>query len=148
MPNWCSNIVEVTHADRRKIVELRRAYRKGEMCNYIYPVPQELKDTVSGYLGDSDEQAKLEAQTRANVEKYGYGNWYDFCTNEWSTKWDVGSRGSDTQTSDNSLSLRFDSAWSPPIGIYEKMIADRLQCGSLLLRARHVLCGQVGQRRG
>ena len=124
MPNWCNNFVEVSHPDRRKIVELRRAFRRGEMCDYIIPVPAELKDTMAGSYGDFEEQMKLEARTRANVENYGYGNWYDFCVGNWSTKWDVGQRGGDTKTSDNSLTLCFDSAWAPPIGIFEKMVGE------------------------
>jgi hypothetical protein len=124
MPNWCSNVVEVSHPDRRKIVELRRAFRKGQMCNYILPVPQDLKDTMAGSYGDGDKQAALEAQTKRNVEKYGYGNWYDFCVGNWGTKWDVGDRGGDTRNDANSLTLTFDSAWSPPMGIFEKMVDE------------------------
>jgi hypothetical protein len=124
MPNYCSNVVEVSHPDRRKIVELRRAFRKGKMCDYIIPVPQELVDTVAGSFSDESLQAELDAQTLRNVEKYGYSNWYDFCVGNWSTKWDVGERGGDTKNDDNSLTLCFDSAWSPPMGILERMVDE------------------------
>lgn len=79
---------------------------------------------MAGSYGDEAQQAELEGRTKANVEKYGYGNWYDFCVGEWSTKWDVGDRGGDTRTSAHSVSFNFDSAWSPPIGIYEKMLDE------------------------
>jgi hypothetical protein len=124
MPNWCSNVLEVSHPDRRKIVELRRAFRKGKMCDYIIPVPQDLMDTMAGSYGDEAQQAALEARTQANVEKYGYGNWYDFCVGNWGTKWDVGERGGDTKNDSNSVTLCFDSAWSPPMGVLERMVNE------------------------
>jgi hypothetical protein len=68
-----------------------------------------------------DKRAEHEAQQAANVEKYGYANWYDFCVNEWGTKWDVGADGNPAQDIPGGLMLGFESAWSPPIGAYEKL---------------------------
>jgi hypothetical protein len=56
------------------------------------------------------------------VAKYGYSSWYDYCVNEWGTKWDVGEDGaSDIHPDGTMLNTYFDSAWSPPIGAYEKL---------------------------
>jgi hypothetical protein len=86
-------------------------------------VPEDLKIT-SGFLGSGPEQEELERQTKANVEKYGYGNWYDYCCGEWGTKWDVGGDGqTDIHPDGKMLHTYFDSAWSPPIGAYEKLEA-------------------------
>jgi hypothetical protein len=57
----------------------------------------------------------------ANREKHGYRNWYDFCVNEWGTKWDVGADGNPAQDIPGGLMLGFDSAWAPPINAYEKL---------------------------
>jgi hypothetical protein len=97
------------------------AFARGELLNEFIPVPADLKDTVSGFHGDPDEQAKLEEQTKANLEKYGYGNWYDFCVGEWGTKWDVGDSSGINDVQANEIVLYFDSAWSPPIAAYEKL---------------------------
>jgi hypothetical protein len=123
MPNWCSNWVEVGHEDPAKIKELTEAFNRGEFCNAVIPVPQELKDTIAGSVGDPEEQKKLEEQTARNVEKYGAGNWYDFCVNRWGTKWDVGGDGQ-ADIADDGLSMNasFDSAWAPPLGIYEELV--------------------------
>jgi hypothetical protein len=106
---------------------IQRAYdalERQEFLQEFIPVPQELKDTVSGFHGDAEEQAKLEAQTRANIDKFGYGNWYDFCVGEWGTKWDVGEQGaSDIHPDGRMLHTSFDSAWSPPVNAYEKLEA-------------------------
>jgi hypothetical protein len=123
MPNWCNNFVEVSHEDPAKIKALAEAMERGEFCEFVIPVPQELKDTVSGFHGDSDEQRKLEEQTARNVEKYGAGNWYDFCVNRWGTKWDVSCDGQvDIHPDGQLVTASFDSAWSPPIGVYEELV--------------------------
>ena len=122
MPNWCNNNLVLEHDDPAMIQRAFDALERGEFLQEFVPVPQELKDTISGYHGDADEQAKLEAQTRANVEKYGYGNWYDYCVGEWGTKWDVGEQGcSDIHPGGKMLHTTFDSAWSPPVNAYQKL---------------------------
>ena len=124
MPNWCNNNLTLEHDDPVMIQRAYDALERGEFLNEFIPVPQELKETVSGFMGDGDEQRKLEAQTRANVEKYGYGNWYDYCVGEWGTKWDVGEQGcSDIHPDGRMLHTYFDSAWSPPVDAYQKLEA-------------------------
>lgn len=122
MPNWCSNNLILEHDDPAMITRAHEALERGEFLQEFIPVPQELKDTISGGYGDPDAQAKLEAQTRANVAKYGYGNWYDYCVGEWGTKWDVGEQGcSDVHPEGRMLHAHFDSAWSPPVDAYRKL---------------------------
>ena len=120
MPNWCNNSVEIYHADPAMIERVRKGFNDGGLFSELIPCPQELTDTVSGSMGE-DKRAEHEAQQAANVEKYGYPNWYDFCVNEWGTKWDVGADGNPAQDIPGGLMLGFDSAWSPPIGAYEKL---------------------------
>jgi hypothetical protein len=124
MPNWCNNNLILEHEDPAMIQRAFDALERGEFLNEFIPVPQELKDTVSGFHGDPEEQAKLEAQTRANIDKFGYGNWYDYCVGEWGTKWDVGEQGaSDIHPGGTMLHTCFDSAWSPPVNAYQKLEA-------------------------
>ena len=125
MPNWCNNNLTLTHEDPAMIQRAADALLRGEFLNEFCPVPADLQ-IVSGRVGDDAdaEQKKLEDQTKANLEKYGYGNWYDYCVAEWGTKWDVGCEGStDVHPDGKMLHTYFDSAWSPPIGAYEKLEA-------------------------
>jgi len=123
MPNWCNNNLTLTHEDPAMIQRAKEALDRGEFLSEFIPVPKDLQ-IVAGSVGDPVEQAKLEAQTRANVEKYGYGNWYDFCVGEWGTKWDVGADGTtDVHPDGKMLHTYFDSAWSPPVYAYEKLVA-------------------------
>lgn len=120
MPNWCNNSVEIRHEDPAMIERVRKGFNDGGLFSELLPCPQELTDTVSGFMGE-DKQAAHEAQQKANIEKYGYANWYDFCINEWGTKWDVGADGNPAQAILGGLMLGFESAWSPPIAAYEKL---------------------------
>jgi len=121
MPNWCNNNLTLEHDDPAMIQRAFDALERGEFLNEFIPVPADLQIT-SGYLGNGDEQKELERKTAENREKYGYGNWYDYCVAEWGTKWDVGGQGqSDIHPDGKMLHTAFDSAWSPPINAYEKL---------------------------
>jgi hypothetical protein len=123
MPNWCNNNLTLTHEDPAMIQRAFDALERGEFLQEFVPVPEQLK-IVAGCVGDPDEQKKLEADTARNLEELGYGNWYDYCVGEWGTKWDVGEQGaSDIHPEGRMLHTFFDSAWSPPIYAYEKLVA-------------------------
>ena len=121
MPNWCNNSVVLKHNDPAMIERARNAFNGEGLLQEFIPVPQALRDTVSGSMGEDKREAH-EAQQKANVEQYGYANWYDFCVNEWGTKWEIGADGNPAQDIPGGLMLGFDSAWSPPIAAYEKLL--------------------------
>ena len=82
---------------------------------------------VAGRVGSDEEpeQIALVEQEAANIATHGYTNWYDYCVNEWGTKWDVG--GDDynepQQETPNDITMSFDSAWAPPIAAMDKLEA-------------------------
>ena len=122
MPNWCNNTLTLTHEDPAMITRAKEALDRGEFLNEFVPIPEDLK-IVAGSVGDPDEQKALERKTAENREKYGYGNWYDYCVGEWGTKWDVGGDGqSDIHPDGKMLHTTFDSAWSPPTQAYDKLV--------------------------
>ena len=122
MPNWCNNTLTLTHEDPAMILRAKEALDRGEFLQEFIPVPQDLKDTVSGSMGEDHREAH-EAQQKANREKHGYSNWYDFCVGEWGTKWDVGGDGqTDVHPDGRMLHTTFDSAWSPPVNAYDKLV--------------------------
>jgi len=125
MPNWCNNTVEIAHKDPAKLKALVEAYNDGKFCSYAIPVPSDLH-IVAGRVGDDNDpkQIELEAQEKRNLETHGYKTWYDFCVNEWGTKWDCGGDGDQIELEEgqDNTTLCFDSAWSPPIGVYEALV--------------------------
>jgi len=123
MPNWCSNHITVRGTDPVAIKRLADAFDAGEFCGTVVPMPEELNIT-SGFLGSGDEQKELEAKSAANLEKYGYANWYGFNVANWGTKWEIGGNGDEAERDEDGLgfSAPFDSAWSPPIGVCEALV--------------------------
>jgi hypothetical protein len=120
MPNWCNNSVEIYHNDPKMLERVRTAFNGEGLLQEFIPVPQALRDTVSGSVGE-DKRAEHEAQQADNLEKHGYNDWYSFCVNEWGTKWEIGADGNPAQDIPGGLMLGFESAWSPPIAAYEKL---------------------------
>jgi hypothetical protein len=117
------------------------ALERGEFLNEFIPVPEDLK-IVAGSVGDPVEQKELERKTAENVEKYGYGNWYDYCVGEWGTKWDVGLDGStDIHPDGKMLHTYFDSAWAPPVGAYEKLTQLGFTVGAMYYEPGMAYCG-------
>lgn len=119
MPNWCNNTVEISHTDPAKMQALVSSINEGKFCNFAIPTPEDLNITA-GFLGNGDEQRELERKSAENVEKYGYANWYDYQVAKWGTKWDVDPYEPATLNG-NSITFGFDSAWSPPTGVYEAL---------------------------
>jgi hypothetical protein len=70
-------------------------------------------------LGDTAEQTALEEAGQRNLDTYGYKNWYEYCVAEWGTKWDACEATYDIE--DNKVTIYFDTAWSPPMGIYHAL---------------------------
>ena len=122
MPNWCNNYLELTHDDPEMITRAQKAFADGRLLDEFVPVPKSLH-IVAGRVGSDDnpEQIKLEEDTARNIATHGYGNWWDYCVNEWGTKWDVGGDGDQARLDGpNHISMNFDSAWAPPVPAMEK----------------------------
>ena len=122
MPNWCNNSVEIYHDDPTMIERVRTAFNGEGLLGEFIPVPADLK-IVAGRTGDPEENARIIATEELNRIKHGYSNWYDFCVNEWGTKWEIGADGNPAQDIPGGLLLGFDSAWAPPCAAYEKLQA-------------------------
>lgn len=118
MPNWCYNSVRFSNKDKTKVDALVKELEKGQeaaVFNHLYPMPEELRQT--------EAPNRDEAQAKEMTEKYGYSNWYDWCVNEWGSKWDA-TVGSWNLDEDGTIFMSFDTAWAPPIELYEKLTAE------------------------
>lgn len=130
MPNWCNNLMTITHPDPAMMEKAAAAWNSDKFLSTMIPCPQELRDTMSGSMGASEDihrqyaKEMHEFQMELNKKYFGYRDWYDWCIANWGTKWDIGydSATDNAATIEgNSFTVRFDSAWSPPIGAYEKL---------------------------
>jgi hypothetical protein len=130
MPNWCDNQVTIT-GSKSVIDKIEKIVReeenidlsskeKGEsmgLLNFMYPMPKELDGTTAPSSSAKKPQPMVD----------GFDNWYDWRCENWSTKWDVNEfYGVDRQG--DTISFGFSSAWSPPIGAYEKFLEKNEDC--------------------
>ena len=111
MPNWCDNSVTIRHKDPVKLAALAEAINNGDFCKSVLPIPEALANTSA---------PNREPNAGDLVEQTGYADWYDFCVNEWGTKWDVNPYDK-VHVDGDTLEFSFDSAWSPPTGIYQAL---------------------------
>jgi hypothetical protein len=146
MPNWCNNSLTISHDDPAMIARARQAIKDDRLLSEFIPVPQDLVDTVAGF-SSGDEQIKLEKQEAKNLDTYGYKNWYDFCINQWGTKWDING-GEITGESDTSLTMYFDTAWSPPIEAYRKLDLQGFTIEAMYYEPGMAFCGEYTTAHG
>ena len=98
---------------------------------YLENMPEEQSDkegTYDEFFEDlrshsaeiSDEEEKkiwnIGVTAVENLHKYGAPTWYEWCTNNWGTKWN--SYCPQIDVSDGRIEVVFDTAWSPPEGVY------------------------------
>jgi len=143
MPNWCNNYLELTHDDPAMIERAKKAFNDGRLLAEFVPVPESLH-IVAGRVGDDTDpkQIELEAQEASNIKEHGYATWYDFCVNEWGTKWDVGGDGYTAgDTGPNSTSMAFDSAWAPPTNAMDKFMDLGFKVKLVYWEAGMCFCG-------
>ena len=112
MPNWCMNKLTVEHNDPSKLKEFVDAYNAGNVCEHYLPVP---KNESGDIILDQNDP----------------NYWYNWCVNNWGTKWDIGAdvgtdreewHGLKATVVGNQANCSFDSAWAPPIGLYNKLV--------------------------
>ena len=149
MPNWCNNEVNIS-GETEEVQRFKEFVRDKDLdriaddgnpfsFNSILPLPEELEGfTAPPNIVSQEEYDKFES-VEATEDKpfpigkpmtrdmsnrfqreYGFDNWYDWQNENWGTKWDASEVVLDDWDVD-SLFYTFDTAWSPPIGIYNEL---------------------------
>ena len=90
MPNWCNNSVTI-NGPKPVIDEIKTILDSDSagLLNWMRPLPEDQKD-----------------------------NWYDWCVNNWGTKWDIAEAFVGDDTEEDSIQFSFDTAWGPPIAAF------------------------------
>ena len=116
MPNWCDNQITITGPN--SVIDKIEKITKEEdnqngLLNFFHPMPKELDGTTSPSSSADKPQPMVE----------GFDCWYDWRVEKWSTKWEVCEFYGVNRQGDT-ISFGFSSAWSPPIGAYERFIMN------------------------
>ena len=127
MPNWCHNRITIygDSETEAKLKEIEEIFRKESPFNEIYPIPDfktiPNEDGVLPVLKQEfNKEGRLMWETYNFPDGTNDDRWYMWCVNNWGTKWDAGDV--DIEYNDAEiLELEFDTAWSPPEGIMEKL---------------------------
>jgi len=121
MPNWTNNTLELYHDKPEMIDRVVLAAVDNKLFSEFFPCPQDLRETTSGFFGEgTPEQIELQRKQKENIKNHGYADWYSWSNANWGTKWEACEIDCG-KASDNTITLTFDTAWSPPIPFYEKM---------------------------
>jgi len=113
MPNWCDNSVTLTHEDKSKVDALEAVLQSEDkqVFQHLRPMPESEKD-----------------------------NWYDWNINHWGTKWEMSIIDWERRD-DNSIWISFETAWAPPIAIYEYLDDQEWQVEGLYHESGMTFCG-------
>lgn len=120
MPNHCYNVLKLTD----KPEEINEALapfmsKDGEDkifdFNKVVRMPKSLSITSTTPNLETEEGRELQKKQDSNVKKYGHKDWYDWCVQNWGTKWNSYSNrvGEDY--------VSFETAWAPPTPIILKL---------------------------
>lgn len=121
MANWCQNRLTITHDDPAMVTRFVDAYNHSRVCMEFLPKPDDIGD-----------------------------GWYDWSINNWGTKWDVGADmgtnkeeryGLKATRVGNEVNCTFDSAWSPPIGLYNELVELGYDVEATYLESGTGFCG-------
>lgn len=116
MPNWCSNTLTITGEQKmldevRKFLEVKEGRYASPFCfDRIIPYPEPFRTMDAEYA-----EGKLER------DGFNMGG-YDWRVANWGTKWDVGD-DVDIDSGNGCLSYSFNTAWSPPTPVIERLAA-------------------------
>ena len=115
MPNWCLNKLTVTHEDKTMLDKLEKAYRDDWTIETFLPTPRDPNDPTK-LIGEGESFGINEGQVQAGIiGGLQTGVQSGILDAKTVMVWNQ-------QEVDNELSMSFDSAWSPPLGFYERLV--------------------------
>jgi hypothetical protein len=105
MPNWCNNHLTIT-GDKKNLDRIK-----------FYLEDIEKKDDSSPGIF----MALVGRDQSISLTEYEHGGWYDSNVEYWGCKWDVSYAEANINYGDDSITMSFDSAWSPPVRFIERL---------------------------
>jgi len=134
MPNHVTHRIVVTAGDSDQLTEFQElCFTEGEFdFEKILPMPEALKGISSGFTNIDGEQVSLWREVDGEsvaisvveqaelVRDYGTASWYDWCVENWGTKWNAYETDI-VYDGTTSIEFTFNTAWSMPIPIFEEL---------------------------
>lgn len=100
MPNWCDNSLTLTHPDSTKI------------------------DALEAEMSKKSDNGHFLGQPFQHLRPNPSGEWdYNWSCENWGTKWDADIIDFE-RVDTNEFRMYFNSAWSPPVALYEHLVTE------------------------
>ncbi len=155
MPNWCDNNLTITHDDPKMIKKLVKAWNADKFFGTIYPEPDYKSTPIADAFPHINAQfAKTEeekAKALANEPTIREDSWWHWRVQNWGTKWEIDTKVmGDPQIPDDGTSLfcYFNTAWSPAIGIYDKLTEQGYKVEAYYFEGGCAFCGKYTSEDG
>ena len=127
MPNWCENRVRLSDNgdNSEQFDKLVKLLDGPNPFNSIFPRPDFPNiPNDKGELPIKEEIKNSDGEVVAETFNFPDGKnddrWYHWCVENWGTKWEPDMHGLEMSDYD-SLEITFNTAWSPPEGVVEKL---------------------------
>lgn len=117
MPNWCDNYVTFTNSDTSKIDALEAVL--------LPEGSEEVFNTIRPIPLEEED------------------NSYDWHIQNWGTKWEA--RVYDFHRDDNDINISFETAWCPPIALYEWMTEQGWEVDAIYNEPGQGFAGQFSE---
>jgi hypothetical protein len=125
MPNWCHNRVSFYSDNVDEISAIAKIFESDEVFNTILPSPD--WKTTPNDKGELPILREMKSPKTGEVFHRTYDfpdgtnddRWYSWNNNNWGTKWELGEV--DCEHDEETLECEFQTAWSPPEGIYQAL---------------------------
>ena len=109
MPNDVINHASISHRDVNQLKGLYKSLMfDSRLCLYVLPIPKELETRYEETSDDDPVQQALK-------KKYGVATSLDFRRSRWGLSREIYDI-ENLEMNDNTLSMKFSSAWLPPVG--------------------------------
>ena len=126
MPNNTDVRVYIDHTNKKRIDDMENIFSNDYPFNMIIPMPDDI------------ERGNLTMEQR---EATNGRNWYDWSCANWGTKWDAYNINVQ-RLSDTSLYVTMETAWSPPIPIFQKLLELGFEVSAYYLDEGYNYVGQ------
>jgi len=114
MPNWCTNVATINHGDKTLIDAIEIELKKDEPKLFQMLRPRSV---------EFEEQ------------------WYTWNIDNWGTKWEASIYNFE-RIDDYNIKINFDSAWSPPIALYEYLFENGYDTTAYYEEGGMAFCGK------
>jgi hypothetical protein len=109
MPNWCENYLKVAGDRKYRDAFLAECFSKDKQ-ERVFLDFEKIIPPPENYFRES-----IGVKEVADCKEKGLIDWFSWNIGNWGTKWNVS--GCDIKDEDKSITVWFETAWSPPIPI-------------------------------